>query len=239
MRTLRVATYNVHKCEGMDGRVRPGRIADVLEEINADVVALQEVLSIPGHREEADQATFLAERLGMRQIHAEARRLRGGVYGNVLLTRFPIRRWHNLDISHADREQRSVLRADLEIDGRYLHFFNVHLGTSYFERRYQAGALFEDRILRAPDLHGERILLGDLNEWTRGLVTRRLTRELRRIDLEVPFARRRTFPAMLPLLHLDYIYFEHTLRARDAFFHHSRLSLVASDHVPLVADFVL
>jgi endonuclease/exonuclease/phosphatase family metal-dependent hydrolase len=150
-----------------------------------------------------------------------------------------VRTWRNLDISLIDRERRSVLRADLEIDGRRLHFFNVHLGTSYFERRYQAGALLEDRILRAPDLHGERILLGDLNEWTRGLVTRRLTGELRRVDLEVPFFRRRTFPALLPLLHLDYIYYEHTLRARDAFFHHSRLALVASDHVPLVADIAL
>lgn len=239
MRSLRVVTYNVHKCEGMDRRIRPGRIADVLAEINADVVALQEVLSIPGHREEADQAAFIAKRLGMHQIHAEARRLHGGVYGNVLLTRFPVRTWRNLDISLIDRERRSVLRADLEIDGRRLHFFNVHLGTSYFERRYQAGALLEDRILRAPDLHGERILLGDLNEWTRGLVTRRLTGELRRVDLEVPFFRRRTFPALLPLLHLDYIYYEHTLRARDAFFHHSRLALVASDHVPLVADIAL
>ncbi|MBL8232373.1 MAG: endonuclease/exonuclease/phosphatase family protein [Bryobacterales bacterium] len=239
MKYLRVATYNVHKCEGMDGRVRPDRIVSVLAEINADVVALQEVLSVPGHRDESDQAAYIARRLGMVQVQAQARRLRGGVYGNVLLTPTPVRLWQNLDITHSGREERSVLRADLQIDGRLLHFFNVHLGTSYFERRHQAGALFEERILHSPDLRGDRILLGDLNEWTRGLVTRRLTGELRRIDLEIPFFRRRTYPALLPLLHLDYIYYEHTLRARDAFFHHSRLALVASDHVPLVADFSL
>ncbi|MCS7024978.1 MAG: endonuclease/exonuclease/phosphatase family protein [Bryobacteraceae bacterium] len=239
MRNLRVATYNVHKCRGMDGQVRPDRIARVLEEINADVVALQEVLSIRGHREELDQATYLANCLRMHQVQAQARRIQGGVYGNVLLTRFPIRLWRNLDITHVGREERSVLRADLRVEGRLLHFFNVHLGTSYFERRRQAGALLEGRILRAPDLGGERILLGDLNEWTRGLVTRSLTHELRRIDLEIPSLRRRTYPALLPVLHLDYIYFEHTLRARDAFFHRSRLALLASDHLPLVADFSL
>lgn len=239
MKTLRIATYNVHKCQGMDGRVRPDRIARVLEEINADVVALQEVHSVDGHREEADQARYLARALGMHHIHGEARKLHGGSYGNLLLARFPIDNHHNLDITHAGREERSVLRADLSVEGRSFHIFNVHLGTSYFERRHQARALMEDRLLRSADLRGERILLGDLNEWTRGLVTRTLTSELRRIDLEVPLFRRRTYPALLPFLHLDYIYFEHTLRARDAFFHSSRLALAASDHLPLVADFVL
>ncbi|MBI4902381.1 MAG: endonuclease/exonuclease/phosphatase family protein [Acidobacteria bacterium] len=239
MKTLRVATYNIHKCQGMDGRVRPERIARVLEEINADIVALQEVHSVEGHREEANQAKFLARELRMHHVHAEARRLHGGVYGNLLLTRFPIDTHHNLDITHEGREERSVLRADIAVDGRTLHVFNVHLGTSFFERRYQARALMESRVLRAHDLGGERILLGDFNEWTRGLVTRMLTDELRRVDLEVPFFRRRTYPALLPFLHLDYIYYEHTLRARDAFFHTSRLALAASDHLPLVADFVL
>ncbi|MCC6389013.1 MAG: endonuclease/exonuclease/phosphatase family protein [Bryobacterales bacterium] len=239
MKTIRIATYNIHKCQGMDGRVRPERIVRVLEEINADVVALQEVHSVENHRAEADQSRYIAEALDMRFIHAEARKLHGGAYGNVLLSRFPVDSHHNVDITHTGREERSVLRADIAVEGRSLHFFNLHLGTGYFERRFQARALMEHRVLRAPDLSGERIVMGDLNEWTRGLVTHTLTEELRRVDLELPLFRRRTYPALLPFLHLDYIYYEHTLRARDAFFHHSRLSLIASDHLPLVADFDL
>jgi endonuclease/exonuclease/phosphatase family metal-dependent hydrolase len=77
-----------------------------------------------------------------------------------------------------------------------------------------------------------------MNEWTRGLVTQTLTQELRRLDLDFPGFRRR-YPALLPFLHLDYIYYEHSLRARDAFHHSSRLALMASDHLPLVADFDL
>ncbi len=239
MRVLRVATYNVHKCKGMDGRVRPERVARVLQEVNADIIALQEVHCVENHRPESDQARFLADSLGMQHFHAEARRLHGGTYGNALLTRMPVGGFRNLDISHVGREERSVLRADVQINGRHLHVFNLHLGTDFFERRFQARALMEHRVLRSPDMHGERIVLGDLNEWTRGHVTRTLTEELRRVDLEVPFFRKRTYPALLPFLHLDYIYFEHSLRARDAFFHTSRLALMASDHLPLVADFVV
>ena len=240
MRLVRVATYNVHKCVGMDGRFRPDRIGRVLEEINPDIVALQEVLSVPDRRAEDDQAGFLAEALGFEYVQVEARKLRGGTYGNVLLTRFPITRFENLDITHTGCEERSVLRADVHVTPqRLLHVFNLHLGTSFFERRYQARALMENRVLRADDIKGERLVMGDLNEWVHGLVTRTLTEELRRVDLEVPFFRRRTFPALLPLLHLDYIYYEHTLRARDAFFHTSRMALLASHHLPLVVDFAI
>lgn len=239
MNVLRVATYNIHKCQGMDGRVKPERIARVLAELNADVIALQEVLSIPEHRAESNQARFLAESLGWHYVQAETRKLHGGIYGNVLLSRFPIHEHRSVDITHLGKEERSVLRGDLDVNGRSLHVFNLHLGTNFFERRHQARALMEHAVLRASDLTGERIVLGDFNEWTRGMVTRMLTQELRRIDLEVPMFRRRTYPALLPLLHLDYVYYEHSLRARDAFFHTSRLALVASDHLPLVADFVL
>ena len=238
MRCLRVVTYNTHKCQGMDGRVRPERIVRVLEELNADIIALQEVLSISDHRPESDQSRFIAQALGMNYVHAEARKLQGGVYGNVLLARYPIFASRNLDISRTGREERSVLRGDIPVDGQCLHIFNLHLGTGFLERRFQARALMEHRVLAAPDLTGPRIVLGDMNEWIRGLVTRTLTQELRRLDLEVPRFRRR-YPALLPFLHLDYIYYEHTLRARDAFHHASRTALMASDHLPLVADFAM
>lgn len=239
MRNLRIATYNIHKCQGMDGRVKPERIARVLKEVNADIVALQEVLSIPEHRPESNQAAFLAGELGLHHVQADTRRLHGGVYGNVLLSRFPSDEHRAVAITHAGREERSVLRGDIQVDGRSLHLFNLHLGTNFFERRFQARALMEYEVLRSPDMAGERIVLGDLNEWMRGLVTHTLTQELRRVDLEVSMFRKRTYPALLPFLHLDYIYYEHTLRVKDAFFHHSRLAMLASDHLPLVADFTL
>src|SRR2546421_6619216 len=83
---LRVATYNVHRCRGMDRRVRPQRIVEVLGEINADIIALQEVLSIADRKPEDDQAHFIAEQLKLSHTVGGTRRLRGGLYGNVVLS---------------------------------------------------------------------------------------------------------------------------------------------------------
>src|SRR5690349_17583305 len=96
---LRVVTYNIHKCRGMDRRVQPGRIVDVLNELNADIVALQEVLSIPDGKPEDDQARFIAEQLKLSHTVGGTRRLRGGIYGNVVLSRWPITTTENFDIS--------------------------------------------------------------------------------------------------------------------------------------------
>jgi len=84
---LRTLTYNIHKCRGLDGRVQPTRIVEVLREIDADVIALQEVLSIQGSPEE-HQAQFIAGELGFHACFGENRRHNGGGYGNLLLSRF-------------------------------------------------------------------------------------------------------------------------------------------------------
>src|SRR5215208_1321516 len=97
---LRVVTYNVHTCVGLDRRERPGRIAAVLREIEADVVALQEVVSVESDSSrEAHQARFIAEELGCQFHLGENRKHRGGAYGNVVLTRMPVAHCHNYDIT--------------------------------------------------------------------------------------------------------------------------------------------
>jgi endonuclease/exonuclease/phosphatase family metal-dependent hydrolase len=231
---FRVATYNIHKCRGMDGRIHPERIARVLRALHADVYALQEVVSMPGAGREQHQALYFAEELGMYCVKGVNRSHQGGSYGNVVLSRFPVLSSANIDISVAGRERRGVLRADVEIGGRVIHFFNTHLGTGFLERRRQAARLTDADLLRATNLEGPRILMGDLNEWLRDRVTRSLSAELHRVDRQIWLARR--YPALIPFLHLDYIYFD-GLRLRDAFFHHTPPVLMASDHVPLVADF--
>ncbi|MFL6274656.1 MAG: endonuclease/exonuclease/phosphatase family protein [Blastocatellia bacterium] len=237
---LRVVTYNVHRCRGMDRRVRPQRIVEVLGEINADVIALQEVLSIPDGRSEDDQARFIAEQLKLLHTVGGTRRLRGGIYGNVILSRWPILATHNYDISVRGREQRGCLRADLEVAGsRLMHVFNVHLGTAYLERRHQGRRLIDEAILNHQELAGPRLMLGDFNEWTRGLASRLLASHLVSADVRLHLPRSRTYPGVLPLLHLDHIYYEDSLQLEAMTLFRSRLSLLASDHLPLVADFQL
>jgi len=179
---VRILTYNIHKCRGLDRRVHPRRIVEVLREVDADIVALQEVLSVQGHPAE-DQAQFIAAQLGFHSCLGENRRLNGGAYGNLLLSRFPLRAIQNHDISTEGREPRGCLRADIELAETTVHVFNVHLGTSFFERRQQGRKLVSSEILGDQDLHGARVILGDFNEWTQGLTSDLLGRHFESVDI--------------------------------------------------------
>ncbi len=235
---FRVATYNIHKCVGVDRRLRPERIVEVLQEIDADIIAMQEVLCVQGQEDQHDQAHFIARELGLDFRLGENRQLKGGAYGNVVLSRFPIVTTRNHDISVAGREQRGCLRVDIDLQGEQpLHIYNVHLGTSFTERRHQARKLLQEDVLKNGDHIGPRVLMGDFNEWTRGLTSRLLTEHFQNADIRLQLGRKRTYPGLLPFLHLDHIYFDEALELVEAKLHRSRKALIASDHLPIVADF--
>lgn len=235
---LRVVTYNIHKCRGLDRRVRPARIADVLRAVDADIIALQEVVGsgngCPG------QATELAEELGMHCAFGENRRLHGAGYGNAVLSRFPLTAHRNLDLTvPGGHEERGCLCVDVQMDGALIHLFNLHLGTDFFERREQARKLVTPELIRPAALQGPRIVLGDFNEWTRGLVSHVLAAEFRSADIRVLLKQKKTYPGVFPFLHVDHIYYDEALVLESVRLHRSRLALIASDHLPLVAEFCL
>ena len=230
---VRIVTYNIHRSRGLDRRTRPQRIAAVLRAVDADIIALQEVvgpgLGGPGHAEEIGAA------LGMGWVMAPTRTLRRHHFGNVVLSRFPIRDHAQLDLSWKTCEPRNSQRVAIEIGpGRPLYVYNVHLGTALLERRYQAprlAAWVQDRRI-----HGPKLVVGDFNEWGRGIVSDHLAERLKSVDLYPHLRRRRTYPGFFPLLHLDHIYFEGDIDIRRIELPRSRQALVASDHLPLVAD---
>jgi endonuclease/exonuclease/phosphatase family metal-dependent hydrolase len=204
MPNFRIATYNIHKGRGMDGRVRIERIVRVLREVEADIVTLQEVINHQERSSEDHQACYLAEQLGY-------------------------------FYSVAGHEPRGALRTDIRVGHEILHVFNVHLGTAVRERRAQA-RLIDEHLLKALDVPGHRIVMGDFNDWNHGLVTKTLSSEFHLTDLAAHLPRTRAYPALLPLVHLDHIYLDHELEIEKAHFHRNRLSLLASDHLPLVAE---
>lgn len=238
---LRVATYNIHKARGMDGRTRPERIARVIAELDADVIALQEVLHHADDAGAGEQLRQIISRLpGYDFAFAAAREHRGAPYGNAILSRLPIVENQEFDITASRREPRGGQRAALKLcSGVLLQVFNFHLGTGYGERRRQANMLISQELLNNPAWAGRRLVLGDFNEWTRGLVTQLLRAHLTAADLRPAEDRAhlRSYPGWLPVLHLDHIYYDPLLRLCKFRVHRSRLALVASDHVPLVAEF--
>src|SRR4029453_574715 len=134
---IRIATYNIHRCRGMDRRVMPARIIDVLREVDADVIALQEVIGAGPTG--AGQAEEIGAGLGMGWVMASVRHLRNHLFGNVVMSRCCVTHHSQYDLSWRTCEPRACQRVDLEISpGRTLHVYNVHLGTAVLERRYQA-----------------------------------------------------------------------------------------------------
>ncbi len=237
---FRIATYNTHKCRGMDGLIRPARVAKVLSELEADVIALQEVVSLKGGRKEQNQAQYLADAVGLDYYIGETRKLRGAAYGNVIISRFPVKDVKVYDLTASDRERRGCIRCDLEVaSGKIIHLFNIHLGTGYIERRKQARLLMSRDVLLSPQLKHPRLLIGDFNEWTRGLVSKTLQHSFQSVDIQLHLNRKRTYPGVLPIMHLDHMYFDKDLVLEKFSLHRSRMALVASDHLPLVAEFCL
>jgi len=218
----------------MDGRTSMKRIANVLSNINADIIALQEIFAVCDSQE--GQVEMLASELGLNAVFSCTRHVQSRPYGNAVLTRWPILDSHDMDISWAHRERRGCIRADLKTPRGTLHVFNIHMGTSYFERRHQVRSFLASRQI-IEDLSGPRVIAGDFNEWIKGLTTRMLSDKFESLNLELHVRKGRSYPGWLPLLHLDHIYFERPLHVDKAELVRTPLSKVASDHLPLVATF--
>lgn len=230
---LRVVTYNIHRSRGLDRRTRPDRIARVLAGIGPDIAALQEAVG-PGPSG-AGHAADIGAALGMGGVMAPAREYRRHAYGNVVLSRLPIRDHAQLDLSWKTCEPRNSQRVAVDLGlSRPLQVYNVHLGTALFERRHQAPRLAD--WIGETGLPGPTIVLGDFNEWGRGLIDDVLADRLQSVNLFPHLRRRRTYPGVLPLLHLDHIYFAGAIEIRRIELPRTRLALMASDHLPLVAD---
>ena len=232
MTRFRIATYNIHKCKGVDWRMRPQRIADVVCEVKADLLAVQEILH--------SQAEAISVRVGLPFVFDSARQHKGESYGNAVFTRLPLVSSESYDITIGRYEPRRCLRVKILLaENSAIQFFAVHLGTSFLERREQARRLLSEEILERADVKGSRIVAGDFNEWTRGLATRMLSERLRSADIVMHLKRRTTYPGVLPFMHLDHIYYDPQFDLRGMHLHRTQLALRASDHLPLIADFEL
>ncbi len=239
---MRVLTYNIHKgIGGLDRRYEIDRTIDILSHFAADVILLQEVDHGAKRSRFHRQSELIARRLGFDHLAVglNHRLLRGGAYGNVTLSRWPIEESFNFDISLPVKKKRGALYTRLLLPGgRSVHVCNVHLGLAHFERVIQVRrilALLEDLVAQGSD---PTIIAGDSNDW-RGKLCARLLEPNGYLEAATALYGKRvnTFPAYAPMFPLDRIYFRNIEPKRMIREFHTALPN-ASDHLPLVVEFV-
>lgn len=225
---LRIASYNVHRCMGTDGRSDVSRIAEVIKELNCDTIGLQEVDSRPGARSDSRQLEFLADATGMQAVAGSTIVRHDRAYGNALLTRREILEVRRHDLSFRGYEPRGALEVDLDVSGTRIRVFVMHLGLIPSERRFQMRKVLQ--VLRGVPADQPVVVVGDINEW---LPLGRPLRWLHGLLGKPPW--QRTFPVYAPLFALDRVWVRPRGSLLQLTVHRSKLSRRASDHFPVKA----
>lgn len=242
---FRLLTYNIHKAIGVDRRFEPDRIVEVLRHHDADIVLLQEVERSTLRSEFLDLAAYLSRRLEYphRAVGINVH-IRRGRYGNATLSRFPIGRSRNIDLTGDSRIRRGAQHTcvHLSAGGRALDLevFNIHLGLTKRVRALQLRQLFECRDFARLTPATACIVAGDMNDWRGALRCEVFPAHGFHCATDRRPGRRaalRTFPSFAPTIGLDRIYFRGPLRLLSA--HVSRMAIArrASDHLPVTAEF--
>ncbi len=224
---IKVASYNMRKGVGTDRLRRPERILDVLNEIDADVVALQEADRRFGAKESALPLDMIAKSTPYAPVDLCPRVGGIGWHGNAILVRQGIEITSHACIELPTLEPRGAVIADLRIADAPLRIVGMHLDLSGLQRRRQARAIMDAVKARA---NMPVVLMGDLNEWTRaGGCLRDFAHHYRMAHTGPSFHARR------PMARLDRIMVGDGLKVASAGVHHSLKTRHASDHLPIWA----
>jgi len=238
---LRVMTYNVHGCRGMDGQFSPERIARVIARSRPDIICLQELDQIRRRSGGIDQIEVIAEQLRANfQFHAVAD-VDDGSFGNAVLSCYPLRLIRSGPLpyirSRINLEPRGALWVEAEVGARKVQILSTHLSIREKERRVQAEALAGPEWLGHPDCGPSVVLAGDFNTSSHShagrLIQKRLTDAC---VLRVEDTTLQTWSSRLPVRRIDHIFLSECFRPGSVHVPRSRLTRVASDHLPLVAD---
>jgi endonuclease/exonuclease/phosphatase family metal-dependent hydrolase len=237
---LKLVSYNVHGGIGTDGRFDLRRVGEVLQEIGADIYALQEVGDFRGRTDTEAHAEALAEMLGLHLAYGPNVVEGGRRYGNAILSRLPIERSRNYDLSVKHREPRGALRCDLEMPGgggKRLHVFCLHLGLTARERREQEALLLSADIIREAVRPDPLVVCGDFNYWGNGTAPSLVRRAIHDAAHVLKAHHLRTYHSKFPFIRLDRVMVDDQVRPLGLETHRSPRSRLASDHLPLVLRF--
>jgi endonuclease/exonuclease/phosphatase family metal-dependent hydrolase len=238
---VRLMTYNVHGCSGMDGRISPRRVARAIAAVAPDLVALQEIDLGRRRSRTEDQAQLIARQLGMQLAFCPTVTRGEEHYGHALLSRWPIEIVKRAVLPQDPRswwkEPRSAMWARVCVEGEPLHVITTHLGLGRHERVLQMQALLGDEWLGKVPEDEPVLLCGDFN-LTPGSAPYGLA-AVRLRDVQAARQGHRplgTFSSMRPFVRIDHIFISKAFEVRHVFVPRNDVTRLASDHLPLVAD---
>lgn len=242
---IRILTYNVHKAVGVDGAFAPERILEILRHHDADIVLLQEVDRAAPRSNHIDLASYLSREL---RYHYRAVsmnvHMKKGKYGNATLSRFSIGRQRNINLTIGRRKRRGAQHTRILVQNRsgkaVVDVFNVHLSLRANMRRKQIQMLLESSDLANLTASQPCIIAGDMNDWPGSLKRQ----QFGPADFVCASGRRpgsrwaiKTFPSYAPYAGLDKVFFRGDIKLLQVFRSRLKLARIASDHLPVIADF--
>ena len=244
-RFISLMTYNIHKGFGL-GKVRflLPEMRDAIAHLNPDFVFLQEVQGEHHRREkrieawpDEPQVEYIAEKIWPHYIYAKNAVYESGHHGNAILSKYPIERFENINLSSYNRASRGILHSQLMIGDKKIHLLCIHLGLFKAERSEQCKALIA-RIKEVVPDNQPLLIAGDFNDWRN-----HLSKPLAELGIEEAFYKvdgqhARSFPSIKPSLCVDRVYFR-GMKVREVQCLQGKPWRMLSDHVPLYASFEL
>ncbi|MEX2606331.1 MAG: endonuclease/exonuclease/phosphatase family protein [Kiritimatiellia bacterium] len=241
--TLRIMSYNIQSCRGMDGKVRPERIARIINAFDPDVVAVQEVDAHRLSSGSQDQAHLIAEHLRMEHVFLTRLDREEEGYSIAVFSKHPFEQLQTgfLTPARERREGRGAICLRIRPEGRQpFILINTHFGLRKGERREQADMLLSKKWLAGLPENEPLILCGDFNSLPGSKIYHRLQQPLQDIWKRLDHLRPRAgFPSVLPCMRLDHIFLSPHFIVHDVSVPQTFTSRVASDHLPLCAELEL
>jgi endonuclease/exonuclease/phosphatase family metal-dependent hydrolase len=243
--TVRVMTYNIHSCRGLDGKVRPERVARVINHFDPDVVAVQEVDSHRVRSGGHDQSQVIADHLRMTHVFHAMFEEEKERYGIAIFSKYPFTLVKAAHLTNAGRrmfhEARGAIWVRIEPDGRRpFHFINTHFGLGGEEKRRQAEQLLGKDWLGQIPADEPVILCGDFNSGPRSEVFRRLRDRFRDVQQSVHGHKpRSTFLSVRPIMRIDHVFVSGHFKVEHVELTDTPTAVIASDHLPLCAELTL
>ena len=243
--TVRVMTYNIHSCRGLDGKIRPERIARVINHFDPDIVAVQEV---DAHRPRSgghDQAQLIADHLRMSHVFQAMFEEEKELYGIAIFSKYPFKVIKAARLSTPSRrflrEARGAIWVQLEFDGRRpFHLINTHFGLGRDEKRRQADEILGKSWLGNIPPNEPVILCGDFNSGPRSKPYRKLQTRLRDVQHAAEYHKpRATFVSIKPFMRIDHIFVSPHFAVESIELPDTPTAVIASDHLPLCVELTL